>query len=201
MRASQPWSGRRGVKGIARARHRAPPAPPFPRLAGRLSRAWRRGRPRAGPGCPGPGEPVLIAEAVFAARHKLDICSVMLVAWAGAAVGGVVGWLVGLKAGRALVTARGPLRRLRINAVARGEDVFARHPVLAIYLTPSWVAGIHRVRAAPYLTVNAIGSRAMGGWDRARCLLRRAARTRLRRRSRPGHRRSARGFARGRRLD
>ncbi|MEA2147905.1 MAG: hypothetical protein QOG59_3492 [Solirubrobacteraceae bacterium] len=109
-------------------------------------------------GLPGPGESVLIAEAVFAARHSLDIFSVILVAWAGATVGGVVGWLVGLKGGRPLVTARGPLRSARIKAVGRGEAVFARHPVLAIYLTPSWVAGIHRPATSTYLIVNAVSS-------------------------------------------
>lgn len=109
-------------------------------------------------GVPGPGESVLIAEAVFAARHSLDIFSVILVAWVGATVGGVAGWLAGLKGGRPLLTARGPLRGARIKAVARGEEVFARHPVLAIYLTPSWVAGIHRPRTSTYLIVNAVSS-------------------------------------------
>src|SRR5205807_9728841 len=109
-------------------------------------------------GVPGPGEPVLIAAGVVAARHKLDIGSVLLIAWLGAAAGGVLGWAIGLKAGRALITARGPLRRARLKAVARGEDVFRRHPVIAIVLTPSWIAGIHRVGATIYLCVNAIGA-------------------------------------------
>lgn len=109
-------------------------------------------------GVPGPGEPVLIAAGVFAAKHKLDIASVLFVAWAGATLGGVAGWLIGLKAGRAFVAAPGPLHRLRLNALARGEAVFARVPVIAIVLTPSWVAGIHGVRAALYLPVNAIAA-------------------------------------------
>jgi membrane protein DedA with SNARE-associated domain len=109
-------------------------------------------------GVPGPGEPVLIAEAVFAARHDLDIGSVIVVAWAGACAGGVIGWLAGLKGGRAVITARGPLHSARIKAVHRGEEVFARHPVLAIYLTPSWVAGIHRPPTSTYLIVTAISS-------------------------------------------
>lgn len=107
-------------------------------------------------GVPGPGEPVLIAAAVFAARHDLDITSVIVVAFCGAMVGGIAGWLAGLKGGRAVVTARGPFRAARISAVAHGERVFARHPVLAIYLTPSWVAGINRPRASTYLIVNAV---------------------------------------------
>ena len=109
-------------------------------------------------GFPGPGEPVLIAEGIFAARHHLDISSVVAVAWAGATVGGMAGWLAGLKAGRRLVTAPGPFRRARANAVEHGERVFARHPVLAVYLTPSWVAGIHRVRTSLYVAVNAISA-------------------------------------------
>lgn len=107
-------------------------------------------------GIPGPGEPVLIAESVFAARHDLDIVSVIVVAWLGATIGGIAGWLAGLKGGRAVITARGPLRAARIKAVARGEKVFARHPVLAIYLTPSWVAGINRPRVSTYLIVNVV---------------------------------------------
>lgn len=95
---------------------------------------------------PGPGESVLIAESIFAAKHNLGIAEVIVVATAGATMGGIVGWLVGLKAGRAIVTAPGPFARARARAVEHGEQVFERHAVLAIYLTPSWVAGIHRVR-------------------------------------------------------
>ena len=111
-------------------------------------------------GVPGPGEPVLIAAGVIAAKHHLDITSVIVVAWVGATVGGVAGWLIGLKAGRALLTAPGPLLRLRKSAVARGDEVFERVPVVAILLTPSWVAGIHRVRSAIYLPTNAAGAAA-----------------------------------------
>lgn len=106
-------------------------------------------------GVPGPGEPVLIAAGVLAAKHKLDIASVLLVAWAGATAGGVGGWLIGLKAGRAFVSAPGPLHKIRLKALARGEQIFTRVPVIAVVLTPSWVAGIHGVRATLYLPINA----------------------------------------------
>jgi membrane protein DedA with SNARE-associated domain len=112
-------------------------------------------------GVPGPGEPVLIAAGVLAARHQLDIFEVVFIAWVAAAAGGVAGWLVGLKAGRAFVTAPGPLRKLRLRAVERGEEVFERYPVVAIVFTPSWVSGIHRVRSAIYQPVNALGA---AGW-------------------------------------
>jgi membrane protein DedA with SNARE-associated domain len=109
-------------------------------------------------GVPGPGEPVLIAAGVLAAQHKLDIATVLLVAWFAATAGGIAGWMIGIKAGRGFVVAPGPLRQARINAVGRGEMVFARFAVIAIVLTPSWVAGIHRVGAAVYLPTNAVAA-------------------------------------------
>jgi membrane protein DedA with SNARE-associated domain len=109
-------------------------------------------------GIPGPGEPVLIAAGVFAARHKLDISPVIVAAAASAAAGGMIGWLIGFKAGHALLTGPGPFRRWRVTAVSRGEQVFRRHPVLAIVLTPSWIAGIHRANPAIYTAINAAGA-------------------------------------------
>jgi membrane protein DedA with SNARE-associated domain len=109
-------------------------------------------------GVPGPGEPVLITAALFAAKHKLDIVSVLLVAWAGATAGGIAGWLIGMKGGRAVLTRPGPLARMRSKALARGDEIFGRFAVVAILLTPSWIAGIHRVRAAVFLPTNAAGA-------------------------------------------
>ncbi len=98
---------------------------------------------------------MLIAAGVLAAQHRLALVPVLIVAWAAATAGGVAGWLLGLKAGRALLTWRGPLHAMRLRAVARGEQMFARHPVIAILLTPSWIAGINRARWAVYLPLNA----------------------------------------------
>jgi membrane protein DedA with SNARE-associated domain len=106
-------------------------------------------------GFPGPGEPVLIAAAIFASKHKLDITPIVLIAFAAATLGGVVGWLVGLLAGRSVLTAPGPLRKMRMHAAARGEALFKRMEVVAILLTPSWVAGINRSRTGVYLVTNA----------------------------------------------
>jgi undecaprenyl-diphosphatase len=111
-------------------------------------------------GVPGPGEPVLIAGGVLAARHKLDIGGVLLAAWAGATVGGILGWVIGRKAGRAVFMAPGPLLATRQKAIVRGEEVFQRYAVAAILLTPSWVAGINRVRSAVYQPTNAIAAAA-----------------------------------------
>jgi membrane protein DedA with SNARE-associated domain len=109
-------------------------------------------------GLPGPGEPLLLAAAVLAARHKLDLATVLGVAFLAALAGGLAGWAIGLKAGRALATAPGPLHALRMRIVQRGEEIFARRPVLAILMTPAFVAGIHRVPTSIYLLVNLVSA-------------------------------------------
>ena len=109
-------------------------------------------------GVPGPGEPLLIAAAIVAAKHKLDITPVLLWAWVGATAGGIFGWWVGRVAGRGVMTARGPLRKLRLRAVERGEEVFERLTIIAILLAPSWVAGIHRAGTLVYLITNTLSA-------------------------------------------
>ena len=109
-------------------------------------------------GIPGPGEPLLIAAGIVAAKHKLDIKPVLLWAFVGATAGGLVGWLVGWYAGRTVMVAPGPLRGLRLRAVERGEEVFNRLAVIAILLTPSWVAGIHRAGPVIYNVTNVVSA-------------------------------------------
>jgi membrane protein DedA with SNARE-associated domain len=109
-------------------------------------------------GVPGPGEPVLIAAAVLAARNRLDIALVIAVAFLGALIGGVGGWFVGLKGGRRVLTRRGPLHEMRLRALERGERIFARYTAIAVIIAPTWAAGIHGVRAKVYLPWNAVGA-------------------------------------------
>ena len=109
-------------------------------------------------GLPGPGEPLLIAAAIIAAKHKLDITPVLIWAFVGAVTGGLIGWLAGWFGGRTLMTAPGPLRNLRLRAVERGEEVFDRLTVIAILLAPSFVAGIHRVGPVLYNVTNVVSA-------------------------------------------
>jgi membrane protein DedA with SNARE-associated domain len=81
-----------------------------------------------------------------------------VVAFVGATAGGVAGWLVGLIAGRSVLTAPGPLRTIRLDAAERGEQTFKRVEAVAIFLTPSWVAGIFHARAGLYNLINALGA-------------------------------------------
>jgi membrane-associated protein len=139
-----------GVFALRLRHHVRGPRGDYLGLAGAAVAGWA--------GLPGPGEAALVTAGVLASRHKLDIASVVAVAWLGATAGGIVGWLIGLKAGRAVVTARGPLRRLRLRIVDRGDRFFERYGALAVFFTPSWVAGVHGMRWTRYLPANAIAA-------------------------------------------
>jgi membrane-associated protein len=116
-------------------------------------------------GLPGPGEATLITAGILAAHHHVDIGLAIVAAFVGATAGGVAGWVAGLKAGRAVLTGPGPFRRGRVWALARGERIFSRFGVVAVFLTPSWVAGILHIRGSFFIPANA-GSAAVWalGW-------------------------------------
>jgi membrane-associated protein len=107
---------------------------------------------------PGVGEAALIAAGIAASRGRLDLAAVIAVAWAGASAGGTSGWLLGLKGGRGLVTATGPLLRLRLSLLARGDRFYERFGAIAVLFTPSWMAGIHDMRSSRFLPINALSA-------------------------------------------
>jgi membrane protein DedA with SNARE-associated domain len=109
-------------------------------------------------GLPGPAEALLVAAGVRAGNHQLDLVRVVVLAWLGAASGGIAGWLLGLAVGRRLVVAPGPLLGLRRRMLTHGDRIFERHPVLAILWAPAPMAGIHRVGPARFLTVTLAGT-------------------------------------------
>jgi membrane protein DedA with SNARE-associated domain len=109
-------------------------------------------------GLPGPGEAALIAAGISAAHHHLGLAPIVAVAWAGATAGGMLGWIVGMRGGRSLVTAPGPLHHARLALTARGDRFYARYGVVAVLFTPSWVAGIHNMHWPRYVPVNALSA-------------------------------------------
>jgi membrane-associated protein len=109
-------------------------------------------------GVSGVGEAALIAGGIAAAHGKVDISSILFVAWVGAMAGGVTGWLVGIKGGRALMTHEGPLYRWRLRLLRRGDRLYERRRILAVYLTPSPMAGIAGMQFARFLVANAISA-------------------------------------------
>ncbi|HXR28623.1 MAG TPA: DedA family protein [Solirubrobacteraceae bacterium] len=109
-------------------------------------------------GLPGPGEAALVAAGISAGDHNLDISALIAVAWVGATAGGMAGWLVGVRAGRNVLTAPGPLYRLRVTLIERGERFYDRYGLVAVFFTPSWIAGIHNMRLSRYAPANAVSA-------------------------------------------
>ena len=107
---------------------------------------------------PGIGEAALIAAGISARHGHLDLTSVVASAFAGAALGGMVGWQIGRRGGRALLTAPGILLRLRLSMVARGERFYERYGSVAVLFTPSWAAGIHKMPWSRFVVVNTLSA-------------------------------------------
>jgi membrane protein DedA with SNARE-associated domain len=109
-------------------------------------------------GIAGVGEAALIAAGIAASRGKVDISSMIFVAWFGAFAGGAAGWAIGLKGGRALMVRPGPLYRLRLRLVRQGDKVYKRRGWLAVFFAPSWMAGVSGMRAGKFLGLNALSA-------------------------------------------
>ena len=92
-------------------------------------------------GIPLPGETALIAAAVLAGRHHLQIPLVIGLAAAAAIVGDNLGCVIGAKGGRWLLQRPGPFARQRARVLETGEPFFARHGSTAVFLG-RWILGL-----------------------------------------------------------
>jgi len=106
----------------------------------------------------GAGEAALVTAGVIAAHGHLDLLEVVLFAWLGAVIGGNLGWFLGLTGGRGLVTRRGPFHRARCNALSRGERFYERYGMVAVFFTPSWMAGIAEMRWSRFFPANLLAA-------------------------------------------
>jgi membrane-associated protein len=117
-------------------------------------------------GIPVPGETALITAGIVASRGHLSIEAVIGVAAAAAILGDNVGFAIGRKLGRRVLTAPGPLLRHRRRVIAVGEPFFDRHGPKAVFLgrwvtglriTAAWMAGVTRMSWPTFLFWNALG--------------------------------------------
>jgi LPXTG-motif cell wall-anchored protein len=109
-------------------------------------------------GLPVAGQPALIAAGVLAGKGKLDLATVLVVGTAGSALGGCVGYWLGLKGGRALFTVRGPLHERRAQELERGDRLIRRYGPVAVLIAPTWVAGIFEMGWRRFLPWDAIAA-------------------------------------------
>jgi membrane-associated protein len=117
-------------------------------------------------GIPVPGETALITAGIVASRGRLEIEVVIAVAACAAILGDNVGFAIGRKLGRRLLTTPGPLLHHRRQVIAVGEPFFDRHGPKAVFLgrwvtglriTAAWMAGVTKMRWPTFLFWNALG--------------------------------------------
>jgi membrane-associated protein len=117
-------------------------------------------------GVPVPGETALITAGIVASRGRLEIEIVIALAAAAAILGDNVGFAIGRKLGRQLLTAPGPLLHHRRKVLSVGEPFFDRHGPKAVFLgrwitglriTAAWMAGANRMSWPTFLFWNALG--------------------------------------------
>ena len=93
-------------------------------------------------GIPGIGATVLGAATVAASQGRLDITAVLIIAIIAVEVGGLVGYSVGVRWGRALLSHPGPLLARRQRVLTAGEAMYVRWGRLAVFFTPCMISGI-----------------------------------------------------------
>jgi membrane protein DedA with SNARE-associated domain len=117
-------------------------------------------------GLPTAGQAALVAAGVLAGEGQLHIERVLIVGTAGSIAGGIVGYVLGLKGGRAAFSRPGPLHGRRLDALESGDRLFARYGAVAAFFVPMWLLGIVRMPWRRFLfwnTVAAIAWTLVGG--------------------------------------
>ena len=120
-------------------------------------------------GLPLPGEASLVASSVLASQGQLALPLVIAVAAVAAITGDNVGYLIGRRGGRWLLTRPGRWQERRRRLLAQGEEFFERHGAKAVFLarwapglrvTGAWLAGAGRMRWTRFALWNALGGAA-----------------------------------------
>ncbi len=117
-------------------------------------------------GVPVPGETALVAASLLTAAGRLSLPLVVAVAAAGAIAGDNVGYVLGRRGGRWLLTRPGRFAESRARLLAHGEAFFERHGAKAVFLgrwlpgarvTVAWAAGANRLAWRRFAVWNALG--------------------------------------------
>jgi membrane protein DedA with SNARE-associated domain len=83
-------------------------------------------------GLPAPGETMLIASSVLAARGALNIFWLLPLAWLGAVIGDSIGFFIGAKGGHRVLTRYGSRVGISLERLQRVEEFFARYGDLVV---------------------------------------------------------------------
>jgi membrane protein DedA with SNARE-associated domain len=105
-------------------------------------------------GIPAIGGAVIASASVLASQGQLNIVAVLAVSVLATGVGGLLGYYVGSRWGRAIMDHPGPYLRRRQQAVATGEALYAKWGRLAVFFTPCMVSGIAKMKLAQFAVWN-----------------------------------------------
>jgi membrane protein DedA with SNARE-associated domain len=109
-------------------------------------------------GIPIVGGAALAAAGALAGDGQLNIWVVVLVAASGSWIGGYIGYLLGARAAHVLASRPGRWERQRRRTLEVGERFYRRWGPLAVFLTPTWVAGALRMPRNAFLIWNALAA-------------------------------------------
>jgi membrane-associated protein len=124
-------------------------------------------------GVPLPGETALIASSVLASDGDLAIEVVIAIAAVAAIVGDNIGYVIGARFGRRLLTRPGRTQQRRLDALARGNALMERHGPKAVFfgrwiaglrIWASWLAGMTTMPWRSFLIWNALGGITWALW-------------------------------------
>jgi len=107
-------------------------------------------------GIPAIGAAVVSWAAVLASQGQLNIVVVLVVALAGAEVGGLTGYGIGARWGRQILERPGRWHDRRQNIATRGERIFARWGWLAVFFISTIICGVLRMRHGQFVVWNFI---------------------------------------------
>lgn len=105
-------------------------------------------------GIPGIGATVLGAATALASQGRLNVTAVLVVAVIAVEVGGMAGYSVGVRWGRALLSHPGPLLARRQRVLTAGEAMYAKWGRLAVFFTPCMVSGIAKMKYSQFVVWN-----------------------------------------------
>lgn len=118
-------------------------------------------------GLPLPGESLLVAAGILAARGDLSPVWLFLYAWGGSVLGDNAGYLIGRMVGRRVLLRYGGRVGVTEERFARIEEVFARYGPIAVMFARFFnilrqlngvVAGVAGMRWGRFLIFNVIGA-------------------------------------------
>ena len=107
-------------------------------------------------GVPAIGGAVIAGASVLAGQGKLDFGGVLVASILATEAGGLAGYAVGVRWGRALLNHPGPWLDRRQQALSAGEALYAKWGRLAVFFTPVLVSGIVRMKYSQFVIWNLI---------------------------------------------